>query len=124
LENDVTQLLGVGEDGNLVVSGRRLWWLDVYTGGPSKKVLVNPFPAGEFSSPVGVGRGLLSGGNIFWPTQGDDIGKIFVPSQSDRHPARQPIDLGAEKLELVTSTHLLVSAPDRLTGYKLDGRQE
>jgi len=122
---DANQLLGVGENNHLILSGRRLWWIDVFTGSLSNKVDVNPFPSGGLAQPNGAGRGVLSGGNIYWPTRDDDgIGKIFVLSQSEGKSVRQPIDLEAGKVTpgnlVVTPTHLLIASSKELVAYRID----
>jgi outer membrane protein assembly factor BamB len=91
-------LLGV-VDGSLIVSGDRLWWVDVHTG----KVLAQ-FPDGGSSVPTrgaaeprGYGRGVLAGNSIYWPTRD----KIFVFAQRITSPGRpkmlrQPIELDVD----------------------------
>lgn len=122
LAPDTTQMLGVTSGGDLVLSGRRLWWLDVYTGQANSRVLPNPFPAGEFATIAGVGRGVLAGGKVYWPTRNDEISKIFVFDEATGRPARQPIELEVRQTSagnlVLTSTHLLIAAPDRLTAFR------
>ena len=123
--SDANQLLGVGENNHLILSGRRLWWIDVFTGSLSNKVDGNPFPSGGLSQPNGAGRGVLSGGNVYWPTRDDDgIGKIFVLSQSEGKTVRQPIDLEVGKVTpgnlVVTPTHLLIASSKELVAYRID----
>ena len=67
---DVVHLLGVAGD-DLIVSGDYLYWLDVYNGRMRKQ-----FPAGvdrdltaARPSPRGFGRGLIAGGEVYWPTR-------------------------------------------------------
>ena len=125
--HDATQLLGVGAGNHLIVSGRRLWWIDVYTGRLSQRAQVNPFPAGEFVEPIGCGRGLLAGGNVYWPTSNHEI---HVLSQRTGRPTRQPFRLqaaGAESGNLLsTETHMLVATPDTLYVFprELDQQQK
>ena len=119
---DATQLLGVG-DSQLVVSGRRLWWIDVYTGRLSDRPPVNPYPAGQFAKPTGFGRGLLAGGYIYWPTGGRSP-ELHVLSQRTGRIARQPLNLefaGASAGNLVwTQTHLLIASPARLYAFSIE----
>ncbi len=67
---DVVHLLGVAGD-DLVVSGDYLYWLDLYNGRIGKQ-----FPAGvdrdvtaARPAPRGFGRGLIAGGEVYWPTR-------------------------------------------------------
>lgn len=122
--SDVTQVLGVGADDHLILSGRRLWWLDVYTGRQSTKVEVNPFPSDAKSQPTGVGRGILSGGNVYWPVVEEDESKIYVLSQKDGKSRRQPIDLSAGDVSsgnlILTSECLLIAGHSELVAFRLD----
>jgi len=122
--SDVTQILGVGDNDHLVLSGRRLWWMDLYTGRQSTKVSVNPFPSDAKSEPTGVGRGVLSAGNIYWPAVEDEESRIYVLRQKDGKPIRQPIDLSAGEVRagnlILASDHLLIAGPSELVAFKLD----
>lgn len=66
--DDAVHLLGV-VDGKLVASGDKLWWIDILQG-----KIVSPPGAGraacfpEGGSPKGLGRGLLAGDTVYWPT--------------------------------------------------------
>jgi outer membrane protein assembly factor BamB len=91
-------LLGVAGE-SLIVSGDRLWWIDVHSG----KVLAQ-FPDGGSSVPTegaveprGCGRGILAGEHVYWPTRE----KVFVFSQRVSTPGqpemvRQPIELNLD----------------------------
>ncbi len=66
---DAVHLLGVAQN-NLLVSGEYLYWLNVYTGR-----IMTYFPQnGSLSfgrvrpQPHGMGRGLLAGDRVYWPT--------------------------------------------------------
>lgn len=125
LANDANQILGVSDEGHLIVSGRRLWWLDVYTGELSQKVEVNPFPSSDRVSPSGAGRGVLSGGHVYWPTSDEGgIGKIYVLSQATGKAIRQAIDLEEGNVSpgnlIVTGTHLLIASPQELAAYPIE----
>ena len=124
--SDATQILGVGENDHLILSGRRLWWLDVYTGNLSKHVNVNPFPANIAAEPHGAGRGVLSSGKIYWPVRADEASQIYVLSQSDGKAARQPIDLNdvAAGNLLVAANHLLVANASELVAFEIDADAE
>lgn len=123
LAKDANQILGVGDGKHLILSGRRLWWLDVWTGKLSDGIPVNPFPSGNLSSPNGNGRGVLTGGNVYWPTHDDDGDKIFVFRQTTGRMQQQPIDLRTRRTEagnmIVTPTHLLIATPDELVAFAL-----
>ena len=67
---DVVHMLGVAGN-DLVVSGDYLYWLDLYNGRIGKQ-----FPAGvdrdvtaARPDPRGFGRGLIAGGEVYWPTR-------------------------------------------------------
>ena len=127
IAGDANQLLGVGKDGHLIVSGRRLWWLDVWTGARVEDLPVNPFPAGDMTVPTGAGRGVLAGGNIYWPAQDSDGAKIFVLDQANGEQNRQPIDLDSRNVKagnlIATSTHLLIASPDELVTFAIADHQ-
>ena len=57
-------LLGVG-NGNLVATGRSVWWFNASTG---RAEFVWPHPDNR-DSERGYGRGLLAGNNVYWPTR-------------------------------------------------------
>jgi outer membrane protein assembly factor BamB len=65
-------LLGVG-GGNLIATGSSVWWIDAVNG---KLRAVWP-ETGNGGAVRGYGRGLLAGGNIYWPTREE----IFVFDQ-------------------------------------------
>ncbi|MCA9262371.1 MAG: PQQ-binding-like beta-propeller repeat protein [Planctomycetales bacterium] len=71
---DATSVVGVVEE-HVVVSGRRLWWIDRRTGRLSSQVPHNPFPADPRAELVGCGRPVLAGRRLFWPAAaaGDEI---------------------------------------------------
>lgn len=114
---DVVHLLGVA-DGKLVASGDKLWWIDALQG----KIVPPPgsgraecFPEG--GSPNGLGRGLLSGNLVYWPTWD----KVY---RFDHHANRQldPIELnvrGAAGGNLLPAGNaLLIATHNRLTLLK------
>lgn len=68
--DDVIHLLGVCDD-VLLASGDRLYWIDAPTGR-----LLASFPPGNLggveqavTSPRGMGRGVVAGGKVYWPTR-------------------------------------------------------
>lgn len=85
LPKDVVHLLGVAR-GRLIASGDRLWWIDAGTG----RVL-GDFPQSE--QPRGYGRGVLAGGQVYWPTQ--TMLYVFdqVYEQGLALPVSQPVQL-------------------------------
>lgn len=107
--DDVVHLLGVGS-GNLLASGNRLWWIDVYGG----KAIAR-FPVQESPSVRGYGRGTLAGDMVYWPTRTE----IYVFGQRPKLdgtvaiPQRQPILLSQRGIEGATGGNLL-AAGDRL----------
>ena len=123
LAADVTQILGVADRAHLIMSGRRLWWFDVYTGQPSQVVPSNPFPSNPTSEPTGVGRGLLSDGKIYWPAVEDGKSSIYVFRQSDGFMSRQPIDLDERNARagnlIVVPGYLLIAGHDELVVFKM-----
>ncbi|HEX5445024.1 MAG TPA: PQQ-binding-like beta-propeller repeat protein, partial [Pirellulales bacterium] len=83
LAEDAVHLLGVSHD-RLMASGDRLRWIDVLTGKSTR----DPFPAQ--GSPQSLGRGLLVGDKVYWPTWD----KIYVFDQkTDRQ--EEAIELAA-----------------------------
>ena len=86
LPRKIIHLLGVHEN-KLIASGNQLWWIDTRTG--------NCFcwPENDRSGLHGCGRGLLAGGNIYWPVR-DQSGRndqimVFDARQADQ--TREPI---------------------------------
>lgn len=119
---DATQLLGVA-NGKLLLGGRRLWWIDVWTGKLASGMAANPFPSGELSAPNGFGRGILTTDAVYWPTRGRDGSQIHVMSNADGKPKRQPIDLTARHTTagnlILSETHLLIAGPRELVAFRV-----
>jgi hypothetical protein len=111
----VLHLLGVAA-GNLIASGRRLYWLDARTG---RQQAV--FPGQDERSLRGFGRGVLAGDVVYWPTRE----QILVMDQAGLRPRRQPIDLRALGLTggnlVVADGVLLVAGEDRLAAFDETG---
>jgi outer membrane protein assembly factor BamB len=109
--SDIVHLLGIG-DGRLIASGQRLWWIDPYTGTVAAR-----FPESRKAEPQGMGRGVLAGSNIYWPTASE----IYVFDQSTARQVRQPIQLdqrGASGGNLVVANgHLLVTTADKVIAF-------
>jgi len=121
LAQDAIHLLGVGQ-GNLIASGKRLWWIDAASG-----KLVARWP--DSTSPAGYGRGLLAGNRVYWPTRDT----IYVFPQRVQ-PAREaqmresPVALG--QIRGVSGGNLvpagkvlLIAGTDRLYGLTAGSRE-
>lgn len=81
---DAMHLLGVVGD-NLVVSGNRLAALDVGTG-----ELQFNWPESETAGIRGMGRGIIAGDEVFWPTRSE----IYVVDGASGAQRRPPIRIG------------------------------
>ena len=108
---DALHLLGVAQQ-NLVVSGNRLWALDVRSG---KIRFV--WPESEHAGIRGMGRGVVAGDEIFWPTRNE----IYVLHAATGERTRTPISLrsisdhGANLA--AAHEHLIVAGHDKLTAF-------
>jgi outer membrane protein assembly factor BamB len=80
---DALHLLGVVRQ-HLVVSGHRLWMLDLRSG-----AVQFAWPESEHAGIRGMGRGLVAGDEIFWPTRRE----IYVLDASTGARTRAPISL-------------------------------
>lgn len=105
---DANQVLGIQGD-SLVVSGDRLVWLDRSSG-----QLLSRFPSATtpgiinaLPSPRGLGRGLIAGGEVYWPVSGE----IFV-LQADAWPLPQDSGTGLRKPQLLGRHALDVRGAD------------
>lgn len=130
---DVSHLVGIG-DGNLILGGHHLYWLDANTGYfrgqfPIPGVLT----ADGFSipSPRGIGRGTCSEHLVFWPTRET----IFVfdkktqkVQMADGRDSYEPIPV--DRIELVprgitggnlilTRNVLLLAGKDQITAFAI-----
>jgi len=110
--DDVRHLLGVG-GGHLIATGKRLHWIDVETGRISAR-----FPAAVDQALRGYGRGVLAGGQIYWPTRD----RIYVFDQQGPRQLRQPIELAPLGLTggnlLIARDTLLIAAANRLSVFR------
>ena len=75
----VAHLLGVGE-GNVVATGDSVWTIDAANG-----ALRSRWPEGR-SVEQGHGRGLLAGGEIYWPTRD----RLYILDQGTGLPVERP----------------------------------
>jgi outer membrane protein assembly factor BamB len=118
---DGTQLVAVQGD-QLLVAGRRLWWLDRHTGRLSRRVASNPFPAGPRAEPAGAGRPVVAGDDIYWPVAGE-TDEIYVLDFASGRMLRQPIRMpdGLRLGNLCVARGILLVANESQV-YALDGR--
>ncbi len=106
--DDVTDLLGIVE-GTVVATGNRVWSLDLQTG------RVNfVWPESKMAGIRGLGRGVLAGREILWPTRDE----IYCLDAQTGAQTRAPIDLthvAPEGANLVVAQGvLLLAGPDGL----------
>ena len=106
----IQHLLGVAGD-NLIVSGRRLWAFDMYTGQIVWQM--------GFENPLGYGygRGVLAGRFVYWPTREE----LFVVDQQTgdlrrRVPLRRVHRQTGGNLTIAHGL-LLIAGPNRLTAF-------
>jgi outer membrane protein assembly factor BamB len=118
---DITQILGIVQ-GQLLVSGQRLWWIDAATGRISADPPENPFPRELTSARLGFGRGLVAGRQVFWPTR-NDADQILVFDVPSGQLARQPLSLAAVNVSagnvVAGQGHLLVAGPKELAAFRI-----
>jgi outer membrane protein assembly factor BamB len=105
---ETSQLLGVVRQ-NLIVGGSRLRAVDVRSG--EKRFL---WPESEHAGIRGMGRGVIAGEDVFWPTRHD----IYVVSALTGERTRSPISLsgisdGGANLAAAHG-HLVVAGYDKL----------
>jgi outer membrane protein assembly factor BamB len=108
---DATQLLGV-VDGRLIASGHRLWAIDA-TSGRIEFV----WPESEHAGIRGLGRGVVAGGEIYWPTRE----AVYVFDVTTGQQTRRPLDIspftdGGANL-VAAEGHLLVAGRNRLMAF-------
>jgi hypothetical protein len=108
---DVIHLLGVVRN-NLIVSGNRLAALDVRSG-----ELRFVWPESEHAGIRGMGRGVVAGDEVFWPTRNE----IYVVHGVTGAQSRTSIPLGAISdcgANLAAANgRLLVAGPDKLMAF-------
>jgi outer membrane protein assembly factor BamB len=105
---DALHLVGVVNH-NLIVSGNRLAVVDVRSGS-----MQFVWPESEQAGIRGMGRGVVAGEEIFWPTRHEIYVLHAVTGQRTRTPLRlAPIsDSGANLV--AAHGHLLIAGPDKL----------
>ena len=122
---DAAQVLGV-TDQHLIIGGDRLLWLNRRTG-----QIAGRFPAAgdggnvtALPSPRGLGRGLISGNEVYWPTANEVI--VFSANIKEKQPVDAPPILrrirldtrGSEGGNLVAAEGwLLIATPSRLMAF-------
>ena len=124
--SDIVHLLGVVGD-DLVASGDYLYWLDLYNGH-----LRRQFPAAvdaDLSAarpdPRGLGRGLIAGGEVYWPTREAiyvfrrDAGKAAAAWKMHRQIALLPRGVSGGHL-LISNDRLLLVTANRLFAFRND----
>jgi outer membrane protein assembly factor BamB len=108
---DALHLLGVVRR-NLIASGNRLAAVDVLSG-----QLKYVWPESEQAGIRGMGRGLVAGDEIFWPTRN----AIYVIHAMTGGQSRTPIPLGTTSdagANLATAHgRLIVAGPDKLMAF-------
>jgi hypothetical protein len=106
---DVLHLLGVVEN-NLIVSGKQVHALDVRSGVPRFA-----WPESPNAGIRGMGRGVIAGSEIFWPTRDT----IYVLNAVTGQRTRAPIDIRHISQTGANLTaahgHLLIAGPNILT---------
>jgi hypothetical protein len=108
---DGLHLLGVVEQ-NLIVGGNRLAALDVRSGS-----LQFVWPESEHAGIRGMGRGLVAGDEIFWPTRREIYVLHAVTGQRTRAPiSLAPISDHGANLAAARG-HLIVAGYDRLMAF-------
>jgi outer membrane protein assembly factor BamB len=109
--SDGLHLLGVVQQ-NLIIGGNRLWALDVRSGG-----VRFVWPESEHAGIRGMGRGVIAGEEVFWPTRDE----IYVVHAVTGERTRLPIDLapivGHGANLAAARGHLIVAGYDKLMAF-------
>ncbi len=133
LNVDAVHLLGAAH-GKLIASGISLYWFDLNTGRVAAQFpSPGTSPANGLArrQPSGYGRGILGGGQVYWPTRG----KIFVFEQQLASRVlsngseslvpemrRQPIELRAQGGSggnlTIAGNSLIITSANRLAVYE------
>ena len=113
---DPIHLLGVAQN-HLIVSGRQLWWIDIYTG-----KFVARSHDGDRTGPDVYGRGLLVGDKIWWPMREEilvykqrpvaSVGRLQAPVARIALAGRGGPASGGNLL--VSDDKLLIATPNQL----------
>jgi outer membrane protein assembly factor BamB len=124
IAEDAKYLLGV-VDGQLVASGDRLYWLDVYNGELREQFprlgsqgVDQPRP-----DPAGWGRGLIAAGRIYWPLP-DTIMVFENGPDNAGWQRKQVIDLAARSASggnlVLSGNRLFIVTADRVHAFHND----
>ena len=123
---DAIHLLGVAGN-SLLVSGDRLAWIDRHNG----KVLdrfpgaTTPGTVNALPSPRGLGRGVISSGEVYWPTAGEVF--VFDADISQQDKSRPPAIRHRHRLDsrgveggnlTVSDGYLIFCSPSRAMVFK------
>ena len=110
---DIVHILGVSDDGRLLASGNRLWWIDAETGN-----ILARFPESNKAEPRGHGRGALAGDVVYWPAKD----ALYVFDQHSARQTRQPIDLARRGLTggniIVAGDQLIITTADKVYAFQ------
>ncbi len=99
---DVVHLLGVYQD-RLIASGDRLWWIDVESG-----KLLRVWP--QQGAGIGLGRGVLVDRVVYFPTRGQELGRIYRFDALTGRQLGPPLPLpGSGGNLVVAQDHLIVA---------------
>lgn len=117
LPSDAVHLLGVRGD-QLIASGNRLWWLDIHTG-----KVVRRWPESDKGGPHGYGRGILAGGELYWPTRD----RIYIFDSVRGQQIEEPISLAIHGVAggnlLIIRDFFLIAGSEQLYGISQRARQ-
>lgn len=99
-------------DGRLVVSGQRLWCLDLFSGREL-------WSAGYEDPPgAGAGQGLLAGNSVYWPTREDLlVVDLETGTVRQRLPLKQRFGLAGGGNLAAGDGHLILARPDSLAAF-------
>ncbi|MEX2316089.1 MAG: PQQ-binding-like beta-propeller repeat protein [Pirellulales bacterium] len=108
---DGLHLLGV-VDGILAIGGARLWGVDLHSGR-----VRYAWPENNMADIRGLGRGVIAGREVFWPTRKE----IHVLDAATGAPTRKPLDitaLGGDGANLIVAEGYLIAAGNnRMMAY-------
>ncbi len=124
--DDIVHLLGVVGD-DLVASGDYLYWLDLYNGHLRRQFpdAVDNDLAAARPDPRGLGRGLIAGGEVYWPTRESiyvfrrEVARDAAAWQLHRQIDLLPRGVSGGHL-LISNDRLLLVTANRLFAFKND----
>jgi outer membrane protein assembly factor BamB len=127
--SDAIHLLGVAQ-GNLIVSGDRIAWIDQYTGRLLARYPGSNTPArmNSLALPRGLGRGLVTAEEVYWPVQNAILAfATNVHDVSDATRIGQPkllrtMAMGAQGSDggnlVVNQGYLIYASPMRIMAFR------